>query len=1173
MSATPPKSAHKTPSKKWFGILFGSTVKETPQEDVEPSTDSTEPRRSLSKPKNLQQINFGDTYTMEGTVIGSSGFPSPTAAATVSVMTPPLQKLKEITTTTVPKSPWRSLHSATNNVPGMGRSELEPSRGTNRGHDASICTTTNIFPVTHNRRRHTRNKYKTSLSMGIPQNRRNRGNGGFDINVSMVLNNARSVIEPSKQKVQADNNFRNNYFCRQGSQLHRRPNGRLPEQQPENSNGKREIENNDQSTMEVARKKRKVGFTDLSEKRNGSIPIENLVSTPSRKPSKRKATPYKSEAQERNVDCDEEMPGASKSFTIARNLVKAKRPASKTDTKKSCNDDEREESFSSMPDTKDNIIGDYTIWSKSDEREIFGEAITGDIVAPSCFMLKPPVSSLSEIPIYEPTPSLPQFSQKPLAERVDKRVPDEDDDYEAFQDKKRSKAETWKCDECGFENENDESRCLNIVVEKNTKNKKKCDEGRKSKEPLGWGNIFAAEIKEQKERIKCTSCGVYNEKTALNCASCETALTIAEANSNGTSTTASTDPTGNKIEMDGTIGKGGFTFGGAASGSNNTGVITSTGFNFGGKSTAASAPLLSSPTTTSAETFSFKLDTTTAPLLTATTTTAGGFQFGAAATVPASTVPVPVLNFGFPSTAKSTAAPATVAQSSLTNSNEDKPSMKVEGNGAPLLFGNFAAPSSSSLKPNETPKTAAPSTTPFKFGENKKSTTAVSAPTFHFGQSNESKVPTTKPATERQNIVAENKNFFSVTKDTTTKTTDSEHSARLFSTASNADSTAITSNIPAVTSGFDNSVPPLGSVITKENDDGSSKKKRRGRDDTTAISSFGTTASSASVSVSSGMFGNNTSTVPSFSGGAATSVTASKPFVFGNSSTESSKQDINSSSAAPVLAYVPTAFGNTSNSNNTIQASDLLFGGNAPSGSAGLSDTNHFGSVGSAPVPVPDTTFGSNVVANTAGPFGSTPAAPASVSLIPTPFGSTPAPGPTFGSAAPTQATFGSTPGPAPNSNFGSTPFVGTTTPAQSLTTFGSTPAPAQQSFGNSTPVPAQQPFGNGFGTPAPTAPAQPFGTGNASSFNTTTTFGTAQPGGVSAPVPFGAQNPATTGGFGGHGATQNSTPGGFGQHGQAGGFGSATSNVQTGNFSLGTGGASRGRVPGRRRIKARRPK
>jgi len=1180
MSSTPPKSTLKTPSKYWLGALFGrSAAKESSQGHVEASTDSTEPRQSLSKPKNLQQVNIVDTYNMEGTAIGSPGFSSPTAAA-VSGLAIPFQQLKERTTLTdqsmsgkrppqiseiqaVTKSPWK------NNVPGMGRSELEPSRGKNRGHGSIYTTTNDIVRVPRNKRR-IRNKYKTSASMGISQNRRNRGTVAIGIDVSAALMNARFAIEPSKEKIQADNNFRNNNFCKPGLQLLRRANGRLPEQQPENSNGKREIENKDQSTTDVARKKRKVGFSGLSEKRNESIPIENLVSTPSRKTSKRKATPYKSEAQERNVDYDEEMRGATKPFPIARDLVKAKRPAPKTAVKKSCNDDEREESFSRLPDTKDNIIGDYTIWSKSDEREMLGEAITGDIVAPYCFMLKPPVSLLSDIPMYKPTPSLPQFIQKPLAERVDRRVPDEDDDCEALQDKKRSKAETWKCETCGFENESDETFCLNIVVEKNTKKKEKCNESRKNKEPLGWGNIFGAEIKKQKESIKCTSCGVYNEKTALNCASCEAVLTTAETNINGTSTTVATGPTGNKVEVGGTIGKGGFTFGGAAGGSNNTGVITSTGFNFGSISSAAAVPPSSSPTTTPAATFSFKLDSSTAPLSTTTTTT-GGFQFGAtvpaSTSAPASTVPVPVLNFGFTSTANSAAAPATAAPSSLTYSNEEKPSMNVQGNSAPQLFGNFAAPSSSSLKPNETPKTADPSTIPFKFGQNNKSTTAVSAPTFHFGQSNESKVSTTEPA--------ENKNVFTVPKNTTTKTTDSEHSAHLFPTASNADSTAITSNVPVVTSGFHTSVPPLGGVIAKENDDGSSKKKRRGRDDTTAISSFGTPSSSASASAS-GMFGNKPSTTPSFSRGAATLVGASKPFVFGKSSTESSKQDNNSSSAAPVLACVPTTFGNTSNSNNAVQAPDLLFGGNAPSGTAGSSDTNHFGSVGLAPVPVPDTTFGSNIVAQTTGPFGSTPAAPTPVSLVPTHFGSTPTPGPAFGSTAPTKATFGSTPGPPPNSNFGSTSFVGTTTNAQSLTTFGSTPAPAQNSFGNLTPAPAQQPFGNGFGsTPAHTAPAQPFGTGNAPGFNTTATFGSGQPGGVSGPVPFGgaAQNPATTGGFGGHGSTQNSTPGGFGQQGQAGGFGSATPNVQNGNFSLGTGGASRGRVPGRRRIKARRPK
>jgi len=449
MSSTPPKSTLKTPSKQWFHILFGrSAADETSPGHVEASTDFTDARRSSSNLKNLQKVNLEDTYDMEGIVIRSSGFSSPVAAVSgLSVKTTlPSQQLKERTTPAdqsmsgklppqisaiqgVTKSPWRSSHTVKFNVPGMGRSEPEPSRGTNRGH-GSIYATTNIVPVTHKKKR-IRNKYKTSLSMGIPQKRRNRGTSAIGIDVRAVLMNARSAIEPSNQKIQSDNNFRNNIVCRPGLQLlphnQRRASGRLPEQQPENSNGKRDIANNDQSNMEVARKKRKVGFSE-------SMPIENLVSTPSRT-SKRKATPHKSEAQERNIDHDEEMRGASKLSTISRDLVKAKRPASKTTTKKSCNDDEKEESFSSMPDTKDNLIRDYTIWSEPDEREMLGEAITGDIVAPHCFMLKPSVSP-SDIPIYKPTLSLPQFRQKPLAERMDKRVPDEDDDCEAIQDKK-----------------------------------------------------------------------------------------------------------------------------------------------------------------------------------------------------------------------------------------------------------------------------------------------------------------------------------------------------------------------------------------------------------------------------------------------------------------------------------------------------------------------------------------------------------------------------------------------------------------------------------------------------------------------------------------------------------------------------------------------------------------
>ncbi|OEU11672.1 hypothetical protein FRACYDRAFT_244791 [Fragilariopsis cylindrus CCMP1102] len=60
------------------------------------------------------------------------------------------------------------------------------------------------------------NKYKPSISFGIGT-RRNRG--GNDIDVSAALKNVRSAIEPSNQKIQADNNYRNNVVCRPGSRL------------------------------------------------------------------------------------------------------------------------------------------------------------------------------------------------------------------------------------------------------------------------------------------------------------------------------------------------------------------------------------------------------------------------------------------------------------------------------------------------------------------------------------------------------------------------------------------------------------------------------------------------------------------------------------------------------------------------------------------------------------------------------------------------------------------------------------------------------------------------------------------------------------------------------------------------------------------------------------------
>jgi len=418
----------------------------------------------------------------------------------------------------------------------MGISKPTPSKDTTRSRHGNNYTasTSTIAPVSRRTRRG-RNKYKPSISFGIGK-RRNRG--ATDIDVSEALKNVRSAIEPSNQKIQADNNYRNIIVCRSGSRLldQQRSNGRLPDEQQqhrENNNGKREIVNDDQyqSTTEVARKKRRVGFNE--ESNDGSMPIENLVSTstPSRTSNKhkRKATPYKSGANKGNFDDDddddgdhdEEMNGASKPIpTIAsRDLVKAKRPASKSASKKSDSDDDdddedKEEDFTIMPDMKDILFGEYKNWSTSDEREKLGEPIVGDFTAPDCFMLKPPVS-LADTPRYILIPRLSQFRQMPLADRTDRTVLDEDDDIQ----------ETWKCDAGGFANADDETHCQFVKVEPNEQKnqmEEKCTGGRKVNKPLGWGNTkFSASIKQQQDRIKCTSCGVFNEKSSLKCASCE----------------------------------------------------------------------------------------------------------------------------------------------------------------------------------------------------------------------------------------------------------------------------------------------------------------------------------------------------------------------------------------------------------------------------------------------------------------------------------------------------------------------------------------------------------------------------------------------------------------------------------------------------------------------------
>jgi hypothetical protein len=234
------------------------------------------------------------------------------------------------------------------------------------------------------------------------------------------------------------------------------------------------------------------------EEEEEKVPIENLVST---------STPSRT-SNKHMVEIS------------SRRIVKARRPTSESASKKSDSDDDddddedKEEDFTIMPEMKDNFFGEYKNWSTSDEREAFGETIVGDYTAPDCFMLKPPVS-LADTPRYILIPRLSQFRQMPLADRTDRTVLDEDDDIQ----------ETWKCDACGFANADDETHCQFVKVEPNEQKnqmEEKCTGGRKVNKPLGWGNTkFSASIKQQQDRIKCTSCGVFNEKSSLKCASCE----------------------------------------------------------------------------------------------------------------------------------------------------------------------------------------------------------------------------------------------------------------------------------------------------------------------------------------------------------------------------------------------------------------------------------------------------------------------------------------------------------------------------------------------------------------------------------------------------------------------------------------------------------------------------
>ena len=178
-----------------------------------------------------------------------------------------------------PKSPRKQSPMASANGARFSVGNLKPSssRGTTRNNrrtygngSYTISTTISVAPVARMRAA-CRNRYRPSAVFRVRRNNREQNTSIDKAKMSKLLENARAAIEPPSQKILADRNFRTttNKICKPGTRLlppdQRQMNGRLPEQQLGNNtrfltNGKRDIESEDQSTKEVAstRKKRRI---------------------------------------------------------------------------------------------------------------------------------------------------------------------------------------------------------------------------------------------------------------------------------------------------------------------------------------------------------------------------------------------------------------------------------------------------------------------------------------------------------------------------------------------------------------------------------------------------------------------------------------------------------------------------------------------------------------------------------------------------------------------------------------------------------------------------------------------------------------------------------------------------------------------------------------------------
>jgi len=172
----------------------------------------------------------------------------------------------------------------------------------------------------------------------------------------------------------------------------------------------------------------------------------------------------------------------------------------------------------------------------------------------------------------------PQFQQQPLfkGEKKDRTVPDDDND-ETTSDKKRLKADTWKCEKCGGDNKDDETHCQ-LMVDKDGE-KKRCLEGRSCKVKSEWGACFER-FESTEGKVNCEICRVSNKKSDTICFSCQTPLPSQKGSTSKNSHNSALTSIAKAAELPalgGSIGSQGFSFGGGAT----TGKKSSTGFSFG----------------------------------------------------------------------------------------------------------------------------------------------------------------------------------------------------------------------------------------------------------------------------------------------------------------------------------------------------------------------------------------------------------------------------------------------------------------------------------------------------------------------------------------------------------------------------------------------------------------